>query len=116
MRVKAVSTTHPGTLLRPIPVSMWADKGVQVSGGTASLYDHSASALKTRNLRSSNPESLRILKPLSVGLSLGEYRVTADKALFRKRRAANLINAPLPWYDVLSGSDIHSQRQRRCRE
>lgn len=96
--VTAVADTHPGNLLKPIAVSMWADNGVQVSSGTASLYDHSASALKMRDLRSASPESLRILKPLSVGSSLGEYRVAADKALFRKRLGERLISAPLPWY------------------
>ena len=68
---------------------MWADNGVQVSSGTASLYDHSGSLLKTRDLRPVSPESLRILKPLRVGSSLGEYRVAADTALFRQRLAAN---------------------------
>ncbi len=96
--VTATAEAHPGNLSNPVDVSMWADNGVQVSSGTASLYDHSGSLLKTRDLRPVSPESLRILKPLRVGSSLGEYRVAADTALFRQRLAANLISAPLPWY------------------
>src|SRR5258705_14020880 len=49
--VAAVAEEQPGNLSSPVNVSMWADNGVQVSAGTASLYDHSASALKTRDLR-----------------------------------------------------------------
>ncbi len=96
--VTASAQGHPGTLFSPIPVSMWADNGVQVSAGTASLYDHSASALKTRDLRPVTPDKLRILKPVRVGASLGEYRAATDTALFRQRLAANLVSAPLPWY------------------
>jgi acyl dehydratase len=96
--VTATAQALPGSLFGPVPVSMWADKGVQVSAGTASLYDHSASALKTRDLRPANPDSLRILKPLPAGTSLGEYRVATDTALFRQRLAASLVSAPLPWY------------------
>jgi hypothetical protein len=88
----------PGTQLNQIPLSMWADNGIQVSAGTASLYDHSNSALKTRDLRAVNSDALRILKPLRVGQSLGEYRVAADMRLFRERLEANLVSAPLPWY------------------
>jgi acyl dehydratase len=45
---------------------------------------------------------LRILKPLRVGQSLGEYEVTADATRFRQRLAAGLISQPLSWYSGAS--------------
>jgi len=96
--VTAIAEERPGNLSNPVHVSMWADNGVQVSAGTASLYDHSASALKTRDLRAADPDSLRILKPLRAGQSLGEYVVAPDAKLFCQRLEAKLVSAPLPWY------------------
>ena len=81
-----------------INVSMFRDDGMQVSAGTASLYDHSLSALKVRDLKPMDPGSLRILKPLQIGQSLGEYTLAPDAAKFRLRLNAGLVSTPLPWY------------------
>ena len=81
-----------------IAVAMFREDGLQVSAGTASLYDHSPSALKSRDLKAMDPASLRILKPLRVGQSLGNYEATLDTVRFRERLDAGLISDPLPWY------------------
>jgi hypothetical protein len=93
-----VSAEVPGPRAEQIDVAMYRDDGLQVSAGTASMYDHSASALKVRDLKPVDPASLRILKPLRVGQSLGEYSVAADVKKFRERLNAGLISTPLPWY------------------
>jgi len=85
-----------------IDVTMHRDDGMQVSAGTASMYDHSASALKRRDLKAVDPATLRILRPLAVGQSLGEYDVVADAARFGKLLAAGLVSDPLPWYSGAS--------------
>jgi hypothetical protein len=82
-----------------IAVAMFREDGLQVSAGTASLYDHSISALKSRDLKAMDPASLRILKPLRVGQSLGNYEVTLDTVRFRERLQARLISDPLSWYE-----------------
>jgi hypothetical protein len=69
-----------------------------VSAGTATLYDHSFTALKRRDLKPMDPAALRILKPLRIGDSLGEYTAAVDTARFRRRLDAGLISDPLPWY------------------
>jgi len=93
-----VSAEVPGPRAEQIDVAMYRDDGLQVSAGTASMYDHSSSALKVRDLKPVDPASLRILKPLHVGQSLGEYAVAADVKKFRERLSAGLISTPLPWY------------------
>jgi hypothetical protein len=91
-------------------VAMFRDDGLPVSAGTASMYDHSFSALKRRDMKPMDPALLRILRPLQVGQSLGEYEVTPDAARFQERLAAGLVSDPLPWYAHASpwGSAIAS--------
>jgi hypothetical protein len=83
---------------KQINVAMFREDGLQVSAGTASLYDHSNSALRQRDLKAMDPAKLRILKPLQVGDSLGEYDIAVDATRFAQRLAAGLISDPLPWY------------------
>jgi hypothetical protein len=93
-----VIAERPDALRRPIQVAMFREDGLRVSAGSASLYDHAFSALKTRDLRAVPREQLRILGALEVGQSLGEYDVSLDVKLFRERLAENLVSTPLPWY------------------
>jgi hypothetical protein len=97
-----VSVEAPGPRADRIEVAMFRDDGLQVSAGTASMYDHSLSALKVRDLKAVDPGSLRILKPLRIGQSLGEYTVTPDVKKFRERLDAGLVSTPLPWYSGAS--------------
>ncbi len=81
-------------------VDVWMERadGLAVCSGTAALGDHSASLLRTRDLRPCDPGELRILHRLKPGLSLGVYEVhaTADKQFHRYD--TNVISDPLPWY------------------
>jgi len=95
--VRVVADT-PDPLRRQIDVAMFRDDGMQVSAGTASIYDHSFSALKRRDLKSMDPASLRILKSLQIGASLGEYDSAIDAARFKQRLDADVVSDPLPWY------------------
>jgi len=93
-----VTADEPDRWRSPINVAMFRDDGLQVSGGTASLYDHSHSALQRRDLKPTDPAALRILKPLNVGDSLGQYQIGVDTKRFAERVQAGLISDPLPWY------------------
>ena len=93
-----VTTATPTRGQDQIDVAMFRDDGMQISVGTASLYDHSRSALKVRDLKAVDPQTLRIMKPLQVGQSLGEYTLAPDAKRFRQRLDAQLVSAPLPWY------------------
>ncbi len=93
-----VLVESPGARRNQTDVAMVREDGMQVSAGSASLYDHSLSALKVRDLKMVDPDSLRILRPLKVGQSLGEYSLAPDTAQFRQRLDAGLVSAPLPWY------------------
>ena len=97
-----VAATKPQPRQTQIDVAMYRDDGMHVSAGTASMYDHSASALKRRDLKAVEPSALRILRPLTVGQSLGEYDVVADAARFAKLLSAELVSDPLPWYSSAS--------------
>ena len=93
-----VTAERPAPRQEQIDVAMFRDDGMQVSAGTASLYDHSLSALKMRDLKPTDPGSLRILKPLQIGQSLGEYTLAPDAERLRQRLDAGLISTPLRWY------------------
>ncbi len=96
-RVRVVSDA-PDARHRQLNVAMFREDGMQVSAGTASLYNHRNAALQTRDLKAMDPAALRILKPLRVGDSLGEYDVAVDAGRFGERLTAGLISDPLPWY------------------
>jgi hypothetical protein len=93
-----VTGDAPDRWRHQIDVAMFRDDGLQVSAGTASLYDHSASALQRRDLRPVDHSTLRILQPLAPGDSLGAYDIAVDAKRFAQRLADGLISDPLPWY------------------
>ena len=100
-RVRVV-TDAPDARHSQINVAMFREDGLQVSAGTASLYDHRHAALQVRDLKAMDPSALRILAPLRVGESLGEYDVAVDAKRFGERLTAGLISDPLPWYGSAS--------------
>ncbi len=93
-----VTAARPTPRQSQIDVAMFREDGMQVSTGTASLGDHSLSALKVRDLKPVDPASLRILQPLQIGQSLGEYTVAPESKRFQQRLAAGLVSMPSPWY------------------
>jgi hypothetical protein len=99
--VRAVAE-RPDARGSEIEVAMFRDDGMQVSAGTASLYDHRRSALSRRDLKAVDPQSLRILAPLAPGQSLGEYETEVDFVRFRDRLAKGFVSDPLPWYSGAS--------------
>lgn len=82
------------------PVSVWVHRedGLEVARGTASLGDHAASALRTRDLRSVSPGQLRILRDLTPGTALGEWPGRIEPQRQLGRYAQGLISDPLTWY------------------
>jgi hypothetical protein len=83
-----------------VQVQVWLrrEDGLEVASGTASLDDHSASALRSRDLRPVDPATLRILKGLVPGARIGEWHVELDGAKQAARFAAGAISDPLNWY------------------
>ncbi len=81
-------------------VKVWMERedGLLVCSGTAALGDHSQSELRNKDLRSCDPNELRILNRLHAGLSLGEYVVDATPDKQFERYDRNLISDPLEWY------------------
>ena len=86
------------------PVRVWVrrEDDLAVAEGTASVGDHSASALRTRDLRATAPERLRILRGLAAGQSLGEWHETLTGEKQLARYAAGAISDPLRWYGEAS--------------
>lgn len=81
-------------------VAVWVrrEDGLEVAAGTASVADHSASALATRDLRRADPERLRILRGLVPGEPMGEWRRVLDGSRQIERYRAGAISDPLSWY------------------
>jgi hypothetical protein len=81
-------------------VALWVrrEDGLDVAAGTASFGDHSASALKTRDLRPIEPERLRILRNLTPGQPIGEWEQELDGTRQLERYHAGAISDPLSWY------------------
>jgi len=79
-------------------VFMTRDDGLEVCEGTASLGDATRSALRTRDLRGSDPAELRILAELEPGMDLGSEKVSLDVERQRRRVARDLCSGPLDWY------------------
>jgi hypothetical protein len=82
------------------PVSVWVrrDDGLEVAEGTASIVDHSGSALRTRDLRPVPPARLRILRDLVPGMTLAERQRAIDPEPQLERYRRGLISDPLSWY------------------
>lgn len=81
-------------------VRVWVrrEDGLEVAEGTASLGDHAASALRTRDLRPVPAERLRILQGLAPGQRLGEWHEHLDGTRQRARYQAGALSDPLSWY------------------
>ena len=79
---------------------VWMERadGLLVSTGTAAVGDHSASELRSRDLRPCDPSGLRILNRIEPGMSLGEYDVFTSPEKQFERYDAGLISDPLTWY------------------
>lgn len=81
-------------------VRTWMERedGMLVGEGSAALRDHSRSALRARDLRPTDPASLRILSRVAPGDSLGSYEITVPETRQFELFDAGLISDPLPWY------------------
>lgn len=81
-------------------VRVWVrrEDGLEVAAGTASLGDHSTSALRTRDLRPAPPGELRILAGVRPGQVLGEWQHTLEAERQLTRFQAGAISDPLTWY------------------
>lgn len=79
---------------------VWMERadGLLVSSGTAAVGDHSASELRSKDLRPCDPSELRILNRVTPGMSLGEYDVFASPELQFERYDQGLISDPLSMY------------------
>lgn len=71
---------------------------LEIATGTATLGDHSATELRTRDLRPVEPQALRILKGLVPGAGIGEWHETLTGERQAERYAAGAISDPLRWY------------------
>ena len=78
-----------------VTAQMLRDDGTEVMSGTASLGDHSASALRARDLRAVDPAGMTILRNLPLG---SEVRETAflPSAPQLERLAKGWISDPIP--------------------
>lgn len=74
------------------------DPDFLVCEGTASLGDHSASALALRDLRTCDSRSLRMMKGVEPGQSLGRVRMVHGLAEQKAQIDSGSLNEPLPWY------------------
>jgi hypothetical protein len=81
-----------------IRVYMRRADGMEVCDGTATLGDHSHSALRTRDLRPSDSAGLRILSALRPGMDLGTAKVRLGAERQQERIARGLCSGPLDWY------------------
>ena len=66
--------------------------------GTASLGDHSRSALATRDLKTCDDSGLRLLKGVKPGQSLGKAQISAGKASQDLQIEKKSLSEPLDWY------------------
>jgi len=70
-----VSAVRPEGGAGQVVVRMERADGLLVAAGTAAVGDHSASELRRRDLRPSDPSQLLILRSVDPGMSLGTYEV-----------------------------------------
>jgi hypothetical protein len=89
---------EPATGVTQIGVFMKREDGLLVCEGTASLGDHSRSALRTRDLRGGEPGDLRILAALAPGRELGAEKVRLGPERQAQRIARDLCSGALDWY------------------
>jgi hypothetical protein len=74
------------------------DPSLRICEGTASLGDHSRSALAIRDLKTCEPDRLRLLKGVRPGQRLGRSEMTVPLAEQEAQIASEVNNEPLPWY------------------
>jgi acyl dehydratase len=78
------------------------DHDFKVCEGTASLGDHSRSALALRDLKTCDDADLRMLRGVRPGQSLGRAPVFASLAGQSAEIAGGAINEPMDWYVAAS--------------
>jgi hypothetical protein len=83
-----------------LQTKVWMERldGMLVCSGTAAMGDHSASALRERDLRPCDPNELRILSQVKPGMSLGSYDVHVDPERQFQLFDSLLISDPLDFY------------------
>ena len=81
-----------------IRIWMHRDDGMEVMAGTASIGDHGASELRTRDLRPAAPSTLRILRDLHVGATIGPVRHVLDSKQQLERMRKQWISDPIAEY------------------
>ena len=79
-------------------VWMEREDGLLVCSGTAAVGDHSASELRTRDLRPCRPSDLRILRDVHAGMCLGHFELTLTPDTQFWRYDHGLISDPLQVY------------------
>jgi hypothetical protein len=84
-----------------VAVWMTRDDGLEVMRGDAGLGDASASTLRTRDLRASSGDGLRIVSD-AADRKLGPLAVHLDSTAQRERVEQGLISDPLPCYSDAS--------------
>ena len=72
--------------------------GLRICEGTASLGDHSRSELSTRDLKICDAATLRLLKGVTPGQSLGGAEMTVTLEEQEALIAAGVSNEPMDWY------------------
>lgn len=102
-RVQAVlELPHPGAKQVAVHARRADASEIRVCAGTFSVGDRSASELRTRDLRLSDPRTLRLFRDLVPGSLLAD----AEAVVPLERQIANLNsgldNEPLPWYSGTS--------------
>jgi hypothetical protein len=74
------------------------DQGIIVSSGTASLSDHSRSALRTRDLKTCDERQLRMLRGVKVGQAFPGRRMVISAKAQQEQIAAGALSDTLDWY------------------
>jgi hypothetical protein len=74
------------------------DPAVVVCQGTASLGDHSRSELRTRDLKTCDDASLRLLKGVKPGQLLGKAQLTAQQSFQDQLLRTRALSEVMDWY------------------
>jgi hypothetical protein len=78
------------------------EPALRICEGTASLGDHTRSALATRNLKTCDAAGLRLLQGVEPGQSLGDAEMVVTRAEQDAQIASGVINEPIDWYRTAS--------------
>ncbi|MDB5479932.1 MAG: hypothetical protein JWO83_985 [Caulobacteraceae bacterium] len=74
------------------------DPAIVVCQGTASLGDHSLSELRTRDLKTCDDGSLRLLKGVKPGQLLGKTELTAQQSFQDQLLRTGALSEVMDWY------------------